>query len=303
MNLQESLAIAKLADHLYDYLPASGNSNTSFPLAAKQIGAGQLWVHGSKLPAIKNFLTLLFQKHSVKIVPFVEEVVAQSITWRGRKEDRTLYQEDILELNKRLKSLGYKSRDLSNSEFLENFPCKVDCDELKSFEAKGISLTPKERTRFQEDLIQLSSVDPVNRGFTFERFLNDLFFVYDLNPRKSFRNVGEQIDGSFEQDGSTYLLEAKWQNSKVGAQSLSAFKGKIDGKAVWSRGLFLSYSGYSDDGLEAFARGKSTNIVCFDGYDLSIIFNGEIELPQAIQLKARRAAETNNSFVPLRSLL
>ena len=61
--------------------------------------------------------------------------------------------------------------------------------------------------------IRLSEVEklaPQQRGFAFESFLDTMFAVFRLSPRKSFRLVGEQIDGSFELNHNTYLVEAKW---------------------------------------------------------------------------------------------
>ncbi|PZR84731.1 MAG: hypothetical protein DLM68_12085, partial [Hyphomicrobiales bacterium] len=104
--------------------------------------------------------------------------------------------------------------------------------------------------------------------------MSDLFALYELAPRGSFRNTGEQIDGSFELPPETFLLEAKWQDAKIGKLDLLAFSGKMEGKAQWSRGLFVSQSGFGDDGLRAFARGRRTSIVCMDGLDLAQILTG-----------------------------
>jgi hypothetical protein len=141
-----------------------------------------------------------------------------------------------------------------------------------------------------------------DRGFAFERFLSDLFALYDLDPRRSFRLTGEQIDGSFELPPETFLLEAKWQDVKIGQADLLTFSGKVEGKAQWSRGLFVSYSGFSEDGLEAFARGRRTSIVCMDGLDLAQILTGGLNFVDVIQRKKRRAAEIGSAFVPVRDL-
>jgi hypothetical protein len=121
-------------------------------------------------------------------------------------------------------------------------------------------------------------------------------------PRGSFRLTGEQIDGSFHLKNEFYLLEAKWQDAPVGLAELLTFDGKVGGKAHWSRGLFVSYSGFTDDGLQAFAQGRRTNIICMDGLDLSHVLSGRIDFVEAIERKARRAAETNRAFVPIRDL-
>ena len=45
--------------------------------------------------------------------------------------------------------------------------------------------------------ISSHSDTPQSRGFAFEKYLRKLFEVYSLEPRSSFKIVGEQIDGSF----------------------------------------------------------------------------------------------------------
>jgi hypothetical protein len=118
----------------------------------------------------------------------------------------------------------------------------------------------------RDKLLEVSRLDPQARGFAYEKFLKDVFSANGLAPRASFRVVGEQIDGSFELSGETYLLEAKWKGRPIGASDLHAFHGKVEDKAAWSRGLFVSESGFSDEGLIAFGRGK--RVVCMDGLDL-----------------------------------
>ena len=150
--------------------------------------------------------------------------------------------------------------------------------------------------------VRLMALKAQERGFAFEGFLSELFAVYGLAPRRSFRNMGEQIDGSFEMPPETFLLEAKWQDAPIGQGDLLTFSGKVEGKALWSRGLFVSYSGFTPDGLHAFARGRRTSIVCMDGLDLVQILSGGLNFIEVIQRKKRRAAETGNAFVPVRDL-
>lgn len=52
-----------------------------------------------------------------------------------------------------------------------------------------------------------------SRGLLLEKFLNDLFLFFDLDPKSSFKITGEQIDGSFTFDNTDYLVEAKWQKN------------------------------------------------------------------------------------------
>ena len=143
---------------------------------------------------------------------------------------------------------------------------------------------------------------PNPRGFAFERFLDETFAVFDLAPRKSFRLIGEQIDGSFHLAGETYLVEAKWQDPQIGNRELQAFAGSVRTKAIWSRGLYISYSGFSEDGLTAFGRGDATRIICLDGLELWQIIQNTLDLAEVLSLKTRRAAETGRAYVPVRDL-
>lgn len=150
-------------------------------------------------------------------------------------------------------------------------------------------------------LIDLSGLSPHPRGYAFEKFLKELFDANGMAGRASFRVIGEQIDGSFELMGETYLLEAKWINKPVDAADLRSFNAKVEDKASWSRGLFVSYSGFSEDGLVAFGKGKS--VVCMDGLDLSEMLQNCLPLKDVLSKKVRRAAESGQPFVCLRDLL
>lgn len=165
-----------------------------------------------------------------------------------------------------------------------------------------LSSSPQAVADLQDRLLKLSALKAQNRGFAFERFLSDLFALYGLAPRNSFRLIGEQIDGSFQIGQEVYLLEAKWQDAPTGQADLLIFAGKVDGKATGALGLFVSYSGFSADGLQAFARGRRTSILCMDGLDLAQVLSGHLSFTDVIGRKRRRALETNNAFVPVRDL-
>lgn len=173
---------------------------------------------------------------------------------------------------------------------------------VETGENRSLSVDRKVYEALSVSLQELMRLAPHPRGFAFERFLDDLFLGFKLTPRKSFRLVGEQIDGSFHLASETYLLEAKWQDAQIGNHELQAFAGSVRTKAIWSRGLYISYSGFSGDGLEAFARGDATRIICLDGLDLWQIIEKQLNLPEVLSLKTRRAAETGRAFVPVREL-
>lgn len=107
---------------------------------------------------------------------------------------------------------------ISNKDFDIHFEILKNNGYAKHLTFLSIILTEKGRL-FAEDLEKrkklrrefetLKLEAPKKRGFNFEKFLNKLFEVFNLNPRNSFRLTGEQIDGSFHLENNTYLVEAK----------------------------------------------------------------------------------------------
>ncbi|GAA0433325.1 restriction endonuclease [Massilia aurea] len=158
----------------------------------------------------------------------------------------------------------------------------------------------EELGKLKNELLGLHQLAAQARGYAFEAFLKELFDAFGLAAREAFRLRGEQIDGSFQLGHETYLLEAKWQNAQTGVADLHAFHGKLEQKASWTRGLFVSNSGFTEDGLAAFGRGK--RLVCVDGLDLYDIMHRGIPLDKALERKIRRAAETGHPFARVRDL-
>jgi hypothetical protein len=62
----------------------------------------------------------------------------------------------------------------------------------------------------------------------------------------------------------------------------------------------VSNSGFSEDGLATFGRGK--RVICMDGLDLYEMLDREIPLNQVLERKVRRAAEAGMPFLRVRDL-
>lgn len=154
----------------------------------------------------------------------------------------------------------------------------------------------------QRDFFGLLSEPPQKRGYILERLLRNLFELFDLDPKASFRLVGEQIDGAFTFEGIDYLLEAKWQNELVSIQDLDAFSGKLSRKLENTLGLFLSMNGFSEDGVTAHSAGRRLMLL-MDGSDLMAVLEGRIDLVQLLLRKRRAAAQTGSIYVKIHELL
>ena len=130
----------------------------------------------------------------------------------------------------------------------------------------------------------ISSDDPINRGFKLEKVVKDFFVLFDLDPKASFRIVGEQIDGAFTFEKTDYLFEAKWTKELISIEDLDAFSGKLSRKLENTLGLFLSINGFSEDGIKAHTTGRKLMIL-MDGSDLMAVLEGRIDLVELLYRK------------------
>ncbi len=130
------------------------------------------------------------------------------------------------------------------------------------------------------------------RGFEFEKFLNELFLLYELDPKGSFKNYGEQIDGAFTFDGTDYLLEAKWKQ-QVNRTDLASFTFKIDSKLKIAMGLLITVDGLTPEAISP----EFKSVIVMDGLDLIAILDGRVSLPDLLYKKRRKANETGNIYI------
>ncbi|MNN13854.1 hypothetical protein D3C81_1269000 [compost metagenome] len=126
------------------------------------------------------------------------------------------------------------------------------------------------------------------RGYQFEKLLNDLSRLEKINSSDSFKIMGEQIDGALKYDGEHYLIEAKWQDTLSANDALYQFAYKVEGK-MYGRGFFISVNGFSRDAVTMLIQGKSIKTILIDGGDLSAVFEGRLLFTEMLDVKIRAA--------------
>lgn len=303
LTLSETQTISELADFLYPFLPGKAHpfadQSISFAGIAIDLGLERFWTGGSKRPAIAALLEGTLSQARSKFCHLMIQIVTRGLKYRGKSNPIT--KEEIEQLNKLIKKVGFKIPELWDPKFLRGLP-SIELEKDKVAAAK-LETLKNTLPLLLNGLLNLEKLAPQKRGYAFEKFLTTLFNAFGMQARSPFRLVGEQIDGSIEFEGNTHLIEAKWQNALVGNTELLALHGKVGGKATWSRGIFISYSGFSQEGLEAFSKGRPTNLIAVTGQDLYFILEGGMTLDQMIHLKARLAAEEGRAYVPVQELL
>jgi hypothetical protein len=146
------------------------------------------------------------------------------------------------------------------------------------------------------------SNDPINRGFELEKVLYDLFELFDLDPKASFRNTGEQIDGAFYLEGTDFLFEGRWRRVPSNASDLDSFAAKIRRKLENTLGVFLSINGFAPDGVTAHSSGGAV-VILVDGADLMAVLEERIDFLSLLLRKKRHAAQTGEIYLPVQRIL
>lgn len=74
------------------------------------------------------------------------------------------------------------------------------------------------------------------------------------------------------------------------------FREKIEGKSKFTRGLFISISGYSEQAKKAIVKGKIPVFFCLDGFDLCMILSEDISLQNFLRIRLRLLTEEGDVF-------
>lgn len=161
-------------------------------------------------------------------------------------------------------------------------------------QAVGVSARLEEIRK--EFLVMSTSQNPQRRGFQLEAILKKLFELFDLDPKASFRLVGEQIDGAFSFQGTDFLLEGKWQAEPCGILELDAFGSKVSRKLDNTLGLLCAINGFSLEAVAQYATGRKL-LILMDGMDLMAVLDGRIDLTDLLLRKRRHASQTGDIYL------
>lgn len=135
-------------------------------------------------------------------------------------------------------------------------------------------------------------------GFSLEDLLADLFGVFEIEYRKPYRTETQQIDGAFKLDGFDYLVEAKWRKDQPTEQEIGGFKHKVSDRLESTRGLYVSVSGFRPEVIRQF-NGHGAKIIFMDGVHLTHVFEGRIDLRDALRKMIETAAQRGLVYTQL----
>ena len=304
LSLKESRSVCEMAEVLYSFLPGSGSAawkgHVTFASVAHENGVGNFWSNGSKQQAIARLLELTLDRRRENFEALMLGIVKEGMRYR-QKNGSPVTEKEIVTLNGLIREVGFKFPSLWDEGFLKslNADGATRASEIIREEAAAAKLRASAQSQksrmldsLKSDFFALSkAMDRQKAGLQFEQVLNGTFGLFALEPRLAYRVTGEQIDGSIKLDSEIYLLEAKWEASRMSEADLLVFRGKVEGKSSATRGIFIAANGFTDVAMRAIPQGKQANFFLMDGFDLSQVLHGHIPLDVMLREKQRRLAE------------
>jgi hypothetical protein len=315
LPLKQSRAIADMAELLYGFLPGSGNpkwtGHVSFKTVAERVGVGDFWQPGSKIPMITGLLERTLDLRRGRFERLVLEVVRAGLIYR-QKRGSPVTPEEIDKLNGLILEVGFKFPHLWDPDFKASLHADGTARARQHMEhaLQQEKLRVTQRTNRSSELEALkreffalhNDENRQNAGLQLEKVLNRLFDLHNLSPREPFRVTGEQIDGSFELDHEVYLLEAKWHQDPIPEGDLLVFRGKMEGKSKYTRGVFVAVNGVSKGAAIAITQGKQPSFFIINGYDLTMLLEDYLDLPEFLRKRQRLLAEEGEVIAPFPEL-
>lgn len=117
-----------------------------------------------------------------------------------------------------------------------------------------------------------------------------LFEQNEIDPRGNFKVTEEQIEGSFILNKEVYLFEAKRTKSSMDKGEIVIFTGKVSSKSGFTRGLFISLSGYTSKVIRIFVNGRTENIILMTVQELATLLERKLDFKDILWSKVRFSA-------------
>jgi Restriction endonuclease len=223
---------------------------------------------------MEDFPNLASQSDSIHMIKTAEAAVAEVRKWTQRHQDIAATHE------------RYAAEIAKASE---------DSKKNRAFSHSILKVKDQFMAMHQDDS------DPHRRGIAFEGFINQLFGLFDLEPRAAYSLEREQIDGAFSFDTDDYILEARWRKVPVGREHMDVFAKKIERKGKNALGLFINVNGFTRDALDEYST--STPFFTLDGTDFFMVLEERIRLEELLRRKKRHANETGDCYFPATHML
>jgi hypothetical protein len=133
-------------------------------------------------------------------------------------------------------------------------------------------------------------------GYAFEKWFFDLVVFFDLEHRRPYRAENRQIDGSITLQGTTYIVELKFEKGQTDVHDTAIFLKKVKDKSDNTMGIMLSASGFNQGAIDD-ASGGGSPLLLLDAMHLYLIFSGQMTLDEVISRVRRHSSQYGRAYL------
>lgn len=156
-----------------------------------------------------------------------------------------------------------------------------------------------DKAKLQQELDSMhTKIGTQEGGYEFEGWFYRMLNYCETTNRKPYMTGGRQIDGSLTLDGTTYLVELKFQRDQAGATDIDSLKAKVDKMADNTMGIMISMAGYSRVAISD-ASGNKTTILLLDASHLYLFLSGAMDFDEILSRIRRHASQTGEAYLPV----
>jgi hypothetical protein len=211
-----------------------------------------------------------------------------------RQEDKTRRVAEAKAAQKQLRAYIRKKSDEVRDEREAELTRERARSTRAASQERAVSLSG-----LQERLDKLAmKVGEQQAGYDFENWFFDVADYFEIANHRPFRNKGRQMDGSLTVEGTTYLIELKFQNKQSGATDIDSILARVRGKADNTMAILISISGYSSVAKTEASHDK-TPLLLFDHAHLYMLFGGSMKLDEMIIRARRHSSRTGAAYLAL----
>jgi hypothetical protein len=240
-----------------------------FPLLADQEkGPDLLLSMGENLAAMTAFPDLMIWEDRDAKVQAAQEAVAalaKALGAEKKKAEQQRQEQDVRTQASQMRQVAIRHRE--------------DREKLK---ARMTKLTP--------------AIGTQKGGYDFEEWFYDFLDYEEIENRRPYKIEGRQIDGSLTVDGTTYLVELKFEATQAGATDTDSLKAKIGSKADNTMGVMVAVSGYSSVAISE-ASGPKSAILLFDAMHIMMALEDVGSFKDSIRRVRRHISQTGQAYL------
>jgi Restriction endonuclease len=174
---------------------------------------------------------------------------------------------------------------------------RMHAERVQRVQMSGLDHARLQSFRDEFDAIY-SLGDLQERGNQFQDLMNRIFKYYCEDSKGDFKRTGEQIDGLFYFEKHWWYVEVRWKEEKACAADVSVLRDRARGAFGGdTKGLFISFNGYTDECKQSMAGAGDERVILFDGYDLRCVLDCQIAFDVLLAEKQADVVQNKRAFV------